>query len=268
MRCALVMYLVWLHSGTSLLRSTEGLSESERNGEVTLLQRLTSCSQSCVFPESLADVFPFYFCSFYLPFSSWYMTLHFPLYVFFSSVPLQLSLHCIFGSLGLYRRSLRVVVSYLMFACRSSYPPLKCESWKYRGSSTMASFSRSYTVLIMMHCICIWGSLKSTFSNYCFGRKGATKKRSLCTLDNVIGVDISERKKAGQSGRKSVSWYFSAARGRNWYCSTSSRRYTDFARATITRDIFIRALRGPGLGRSLTNRQNTHNFTNRYMIKW
>ena len=32
---------------------------------------------------------------------------------------------------------------------------------------------------------------------------------------------------------------FSLPGGRNWYCGTSSRRYTDFARATITRGIFI-----------------------------
>ena len=44
------------------------------------------------------------------------------------------------------------------------------------------------------------------------------------------------------------------ARGRNWYCSTSSRRYTDFAGATITRGIFILGPTRSGLSK---NKQNT-----------
>ena len=51
----------------------------------------------------------------------------------------------------------------------------------------------------------------------------------------------SANEKAGQIGRKSLK-----SRGlvffphhQRAYCSTSSRCYTDFARATITRDIFI-----------------------------
>ena len=49
-------------------------------------------------------------------------------------------------------------------------------------------------------------------------------------------------------------------RGRNWYYSTSSRRYTDFARATITRVIFIPGPTRPGLS------QNTHNFAQRISL--
>ena len=37
--------------------------------------------------------------------------------------------------------------------------------------------------------------------------------------------------------------------------------YTDFERATITRDIFIPGPTQPGLSRSSTNRQNTQHFT-------
>ena len=40
-----------------------------------------------------------------------------------------------------------------------------------------------------------------------------------------------------------------------------SVRYMDFARATITRDIFIPDPTQCGLRRSLTNRQNTQRFT-------
>ena len=48
---------------------------------------------------------------------------------------------------------------------------------------------------------------------------------------------------------------FSHHQGCNWYCSASSRCYTDFARATITQDIFIPGPTRPGLT------QNTHHFT-------
>ena len=52
-------------------------------------------------------------------------------------------------------------------------------------------------------------------------------------------MSTSANEKVGQSGRKSVKSFFTA-RGRNRYCSTSSsRRYTDFARANITRDISL-----------------------------
>ena len=52
---------------------------------------------------------------------------------------------------------------------------------------------------------------------------------------------------------------YSTARGHKWYCSTSSRRYMDFARATVS--LFpalslFRALCGPD---KLKNRQ-THNI--------
>ena len=72
-------------------------------------------------------------------------------------------------------------------------------------------------------------------------------------------MSTSAHEKAGQSGRKSVkswsSYFLSATRGRNWYCSTSSRRYTDFARRTITRDIF-----NPGPTRN--KQAKTHTFFN------
>ena len=42
-------------------------------------------------------------------------------------------------------------------------------------------------MLIMMHCIFIPGSPKSTFSKYCFGREGGGHKKeySLYAFDNV-----------------------------------------------------------------------------------
>ena len=47
----------------------------------------------------------------------------------------------------------------------------------------------------------------------------------------AIGVDISERKSGTErtKKRKKLELVFFTTRGRNWYCSTSSRRYTDFA---------------------------------------
>ena len=45
--------------------------------------------------------------------------------------------------------------------------------------------------------------------------------------------------------------------------STSSRRDTDFARATLTRGIFIPGPTRPGLSQ---NRQNTHNFAERISL--
>ena len=95
----------------------------------------------------------------------------------------------------------------------------------------------------------------------------STLPRHSSNIDNYICfcVNISERK-AGQSGRKSVKAgvsMFSTARGHKWYCSTSSIRYTDFARATVS--LFpalslFRALCGPD---KLTNRQ-THNILQFY----
>ena len=73
-----------------------------------------------------------------------------------------------------------------------------------------------------------------------------TKKRD--RADEKVGVNV----------------IFTTTRVHNWYCSTSSRRYTDLARATITRDIFIPSPTRSGLSRSLTNRQNTHNFAERF----
>ena len=60
---------------------------------------------------------------------------------------------------------------------------------------------------------------------------------SLAKHVSFIGVNISER--------KSRSWYFYTAGGRNW-----SRRYMDFVRATITRVIFTPGPTRPELSRS------------------
>ena len=56
-------------------------------------------------------------------------------------------------------------------------------------------------------------------------------------------------------------------RGRHWYSSTSHRRYTDFARAMIPRDIFIPgAYAGPtrptGLSHSLGKQAKHTKFDN------
>ena len=61
--------------------------------------------------------------------------------------------------------------------------------------------------------------------------------------------------------------FFTTRGGGDWYCSTSFRSYTDFARATITGGIFVLGLMRPELSRSLTNMQNTHHFANRYMAR-
>ena len=45
------------------------------------------------------------------------------------------------------------------------------------------------------------------------------------------------------------------------YIAYRSVRYMDFARATITRDIFISGPAQRGLRRNLTNRQNTQHIT-------
>ena len=96
-------------------------------------------------------------------------------------------------------------------------------------------------------------------------------------------MSTSANEKAGQSGRKSgtertkkwdradekagVGIFFPTARGHNWYCSTSSRCYTDFARATISRDIFIQALYAAQTKSQLLNkeakRKTFYNFAER-----
>ena len=43
-----------------------------------------------------------------------------------------------------------------------------------------------FKMLIMMHCIFIRGSPKSTFSKYSFGREGVTKTSTLCTLLKIL----------------------------------------------------------------------------------
>ena len=57
--------------------------------------------------------------------------------------------------------------------------------------------------------------------------------------NHSIGVNISERKSGTKrtKKRKKLEVIFFHRQGRIWYCSTSSRRYTDFARATITRAV-------------------------------
>ena len=78
------------------------------------------------------------------------------------------------------------------------------------------------------------------FQNYC---------GNIMQIITWCQVSTSANENAGQSGRKSVKKtglsIFFTARGCNWYCSTSSRRYTDFARASITRNIFIRCSMQP-----------------------
>ena len=49
--------------------------------------------------------------------------------------------------------------------------------------------------------------------------------------------------------------------GATEYIAYRSVQYMDFARVTITRDIFITGPTQFGLSRSLTNRQNTQHFT-------
>ena len=58
--------------------------------------------------------------------------------------------------------------------------------------------------------------------------------------------------------RKKRELVFFHHQGRNWYCGTSSRRYMDFARAMIARDIFIPGPTRPGLSR----KQAKHTFYN------
>ena len=57
-----------------------------------------------------------------------------------------------------------------------------------------------------------------------------------------IGVNISERKSGTErtKKRKKLELVFPPpTRGHNWYVSISSRHYMDFAKVTITWDIFI-----------------------------
>ena len=85
-----------------------------------------------------------------------------------------------------------------------------------------------------------------------------------------IGVHISARQ-SGTGWTKKLEFVFFPHRreAKHTDTSTSSRlvtrilpssRYTDFTRATITRDIFIPGPTRPGLSRSSTNRQNTFNI--------
>ena len=57
-------------------------------------------------------------------------------------------------------------------------------------------------------------------------------------VSTVIGVNISERKSGTERTKKRELVFLFHLEGVQRYCSTSSRRYTDFARATITQDIF------------------------------
>ena len=78
---------------------------------------------------------------------------------------------------------------------------------------------------------------------------------------HLIGVNISERKSGTERTKKRKKRelvFFLTTRGCNWYCSKSSRLYTDFARATLTRDIFNPGPTRPGLSQ---NWQNTDHFT-------
>ena len=63
---------------------------------------------------------------------------------------------------------------------------------------------------------------------------------------------IERTKKRDRADEKRESVYFPTVKGRNIVLIQ-----TGFARATITRDIFIPGSKRPGLSRSLTNRQNT-----------
>ena len=59
--------------------------------------------------------------------------------------------------------------------------------------------------------------------------------------ERFIGVNVSERKSGTERTKKRKKRefvFFPTTRGRNWYCSTSSRRYTDYATVTIIWDIF------------------------------
>ena len=84
----------------------------------------------------------------------------------------------------------------------------------------------------------------------CFGRyanrlvvgRYLNLKYSIVCVASImhIGVNISERKSGTERTEKREFGIFPTARVRNWYCSTSSSRYTDFAWHTITRDILTR----------------------------
>ena len=82
-------------------------------------------------------------------------------------------------------------------------------------------------------------------STYALCHSSISKKSSLFSPSIVhshrIGVNISEQKSGTERTKKCKKREFVfcfTTRGRNRYCSTPFRRYTDFARATITRDIF------------------------------
>ena len=80
----------------------------------------------------------------------------------------------------------------------------------------------------------------------------------------IIAVNISERKSGTERTKKrkktGVSM-FSHRQGAQRSKSPISVRFMDFARATITRDVFIPSPTQFGLSHSLTNRQNTLHFT-------
>ena len=74
------------------------------------------------------------------------------------------------------------------------------------------------------------------------------------TRENTSSLPVPETKFNGSEGERLV--FFPTVEWRNWYCSTSSRRYT----ATLIRDIFSPGVTRPGLSRSFKNMQNIHNF--------
>ena len=81
------------------------------------------------------------------------------------------------------------------------------------------------------------------------GRR-ALEKRPRGSIDCAarIGVNISERKSGTErtKKRKKQELVFSHRQGRNWYFSTPSRRYTDFAKSYDNLGyLYPGALRGP-----------------------
>ena len=83
------------------------------------------------------------------------------------------------------------------------------------------------------------------------------------TNENVIGVNISERKSGTERTKKRKNRqlvFFSTTRGRNWYFSTSSRRFMDFATVTIILDIFIPGHYATETKSQLNKHATTHNL--------
>ena len=91
-------------------------------------------------------------------------------------------------------------------------------------------------------------------------------KRHFLRIRN-IGVNISDRKSGTERTKKRKKREFvclshrQGAQRSTWYIAYRSVRYMGFARATITRDIFIPSPTQCGLSRSWTNRQNTQQLT-------